>query len=198
MNCCIKYHIIPKPPYQTIPYHIIPHHTKTYHVLNHATPYHIILNHTIPNYGIPYYTIPQRTKPLRTIPYFTTLLGKSLGIIFLSPQNFSCRAPQDTRTLFWVNASFYHRCQHFDHHLLSWYLLRVLMKARSEDCHNLRLKSRHFSLKESSVILLVSHRAQSLQPYCDNWFENIKDLVDKYFKYDFCVVFICYVVSGGD
>ena len=69
------------------------------------------------------------------------------------------------------------------------------MKARPEHCHNLRLKSRHFSLKESSVILLVSHRAQSLQPYCDNWFENIKDLVDKYFKYDvlrgFCVVFIC-------
>ncbi|CAB4003342.1 partial [Paramuricea clavata] len=35
---------------------------------------------------------------------------------------------------------------------------------------------------ESSVILLVSHRAQSLHPYCDNWFENIKDLVDRYFK----------------
>ena len=47
-------------------------------------------------------------------------------------------------------------------------------------------------LKESSVILLVSHRAQSLHPYCTNWFENIHDLVHKYFKYG---VILRYMIS---
>ena len=34
------------------------------------------------------------------------------------------------------------------------------------------------------MILLVSHRAQFLHPYCENWFGNIKDLMEKYFKYE--------------